>query len=268
MSLKRWLTALVALPVLFVVIRYGGEAAFASLVLIVSLLGLWEYYAMVLTPGQRAFGWTGLVAGFFLLVGVSVGGAQALPPIIAFLFMGIAIILLLRFGKENEEAISDALTRLICGVIYVPFLLSHLVLIRNYDDGAVWIFFVLAVVFALDTSAYYVGTYAGRHKLYPAVSPKKTWEGAIGGLIGALFAAWLFKRCFWGDLAWLHLLVLTLCMGVCGEVGDLVESMIKRSMHVKDSGTLLPGHGGILDRIDSLLFVAPIVYYYKELLIR
>ena len=266
MSLKRWLTALVALPFLFVVIRYGGEPAFASLILIVSILGLWEYYAMVLTPGQRTFGWTGLVAGFLLLGGVSLYGIQALPAIIALLFMGIAITLLLRFGKG--DVISDALARIVCGVIYIPFFLAHLILIRNHDGGAVWIFFVLAVVFALDTSAYYVGTYAGRHKLYPVVSPKKTWEGAVGGLIGALLAACLFRTWFLGDVMWLHLIILTLCMAIFGGIGDLVESMIKRSVHVKDSGVLLPGHGGILDRIDSLLFAAPIVYYYKELLIR
>jgi phosphatidate cytidylyltransferase len=266
MSLKRWLTALVALPLLFVVIRYGGVLAFTGLVLIIAILGLWEYYAMVLTPGQRTFGWAGLAAGFLLLGGVSLYGIQALPGIIAFLFMGIAIVLLLRFGKG--DAVSDSLTRLVCGVIYIPFLLAHLVLIRNHDDGVVWIFFVLAVVFALDTSAYYVGTYAGRHKLYPAVSPKKTWEGTIGGLIGALSAACLFKICCFPDISWLHLVALALFMGIFGGIGDLAESMIKRSVHVKDSGILLPGHGGVLDRIDSLLFVAPIVYYYKELFIR
>ncbi len=265
MHLKRWLTAIVVLPLLIVLIRYGGEPAFAMLVVVVSLLGLWEYYVMVLPTGQDIFRWTGLVAGFLLLSVLYIYGVQAASAVIAILFIGISIVLLLRFGKG--DSISDILARLIFGVIYIPFFLAHLILIRNQDNGIAWTFFALFVVFALDTGAYYVGTYAGRHKLYPAVSPKKTWEGAAGGLLGALFVGALFKTLFFTELAWLHLIVLTMCMGIFGGIGDLVESMIKRSMNIKDSGRLLPGHGGILDRIDALLFVAPIVYYYKVWLI-
>lgn len=261
MHVKRWLTALVGLPLLFTVIRYGGEIAFAILILAAALLGLREYYGMVLSSEQMPLQWTGVGAAVLLVCGYYMYGEYAVSGAIALLFMGMSIMLLFRFGRG--DGVADLLARLVCGIIYIPFLLAHLILIRNQDDGIAWVFFVFSVVFALDTCAYYAGTYAGRHKLYPAVSPKKTWEGTVGGLLGALLTGALFKAFFLTGLEWPHLIVLTTCMGVFGVIGDLIESMIKRSVNVKDSGALLPGHGGILDRIDALLFVAPIVYYYK-----
>ncbi|HEU0264987.1 MAG TPA: phosphatidate cytidylyltransferase, partial [Geobacterales bacterium] len=148
------------------------------------------------------------------------------------------------------------------GVCYVPLLLSHLVLLRALSDGVLWIFLMMTVVMSSDTAAYYVGSAIGRHKLYPAVSPNKSVEGAMGGLAGSVVGALIFRTLFFPSLPLGHLLLVALILGLLAQTGDLFESLLKRSFGVKDSGTLIPGHGGVLDRIDSILFAAPAAYYY------
>jgi phosphatidate cytidylyltransferase len=136
----------------------------------------------------------------------------------------------------------------------------------KHDFGPQWLFLALALAFSSDTLAYFAGRGLGKHKLYEAVSPNKTIEGSIGGLFGGVIAMvgmghyWLAP-----ELPIVHAVVLGVIGSVLGQLGDLIESMIKRTFGAKDSGNLLPGHGGMLDRVDGLLFVAPLVYYYKEL---
>jgi len=148
------------------------------------------------------------------------------------------------------------------GIIYIPVLLSFLILIRGSSSGMIWIFVLLAVIFAGDTGAYYVGSYLGRHKLSPAVSPGKTIEGAIGGLAANLVIGSVGKAFFLSELSWGLSLLFFLAVGIAGQVGDLFESELKRSSGIKDSGGILPGHGGILDRIDALLFASPVAYIF------
>jgi len=136
-------------------------------------------------------------------------------------------------------------------------------MIRRESDGMTWIFFLLAIIFAGDISAYYVGSYLGKHKLNPAVSPGKTIEGAVGGLIGNLLAGAVGIFFFLPTLPWTTGIVFFLAVGIAGQVGDLFESELKRSSSIKDSGGLLPGHGGFLDRIDALLFASPVAYLFK-----
>ena len=143
-----------------------------------------------------------------------------------------------------------------------PYLLSFLILIRAGSSGMIWIFLLLAVIFAGDTSAYYVGSYLGRHKLSPAVSPGKTIEGSIGGLAANLVVGAIGKYFFLPEIPWGLCLLFFIAVGVAGQVGDLFESELKRSSGIKDSGGILPGHGGILDRIDALLFASPVAYIF------
>jgi phosphatidate cytidylyltransferase len=153
------------------------------------------------------------------------------------------------------------------GFLYVPFLLSHLVLTRALPHGVAWVFMLLFVVMCGDSAAFYVGTAIGKHRLYPAVSPKKSIEGAVGGLVGSVCGALLARFLLFPELAIGHAVAVALLLGVLGQVGDLFESMIKRSCGVKDSGTIIPGHGGVLDRLDSILFAAPALYYYASLIV-
>ena len=133
---------------------------------------------------------------------------------------------------------------------------------KKYSVGQKWLLFSLAVIFAGDISAYYIGTYFGKHKLCPAVSPGKTIEGSFGGLSANLLIGILAKVIFIPDLEWITCVLFCLSIGIAGQIGDLFESELKRTAGIKDSGALLPGHGGILDRIDALLFAAPVAYLF------
>jgi phosphatidate cytidylyltransferase len=149
------------------------------------------------------------------------------------------------------------------GTIYIPLFLLFLVLIRNGASGMMWLALLLCVIFAGDTSAYYVGSHLGRRKLAAAISPGKTIEGAIGGLAANLVIGLLFKLIFFPALPWAASIIFFLIVGIAGQAGDLFESELKRVSKIKDSGGLLPGHGGFLDRIDALLFAAPVAYFFK-----
>jgi phosphatidate cytidylyltransferase len=152
------------------------------------------------------------------------------------------------------------------GLIYLPLLLGHLVLLRQLPDGRGWVFLVLFAVMACDSLAYFVGSSFGKHKLYPAVSPKKSIEGGLGGLVGSCLGVWLAKVLFLPALSVEHVILVGLLIGVVGQIGDLFESLLKRACGVKDSGGIFPGHGGILDRLDSLLFAFPLAYYLARVL--
>jgi len=156
----------------------------------------------------------------------------------------------------------------LAGLVYVPLLLSVLPRLKD-EHGAAWLFLVIAIPFVADGTAYIAGRLAGRHKIAPAISPGKTWEGAAGGLAGSIGAV-LAIRAVWltGQLALPHALVVAAIGSIAGQCGDLFESALKRAAEVKDSGRLLPGHGGMLDRIDALLFAAPVAYYYLTFVAR
>jgi phosphatidate cytidylyltransferase len=148
------------------------------------------------------------------------------------------------------------------GALYVGLLMFIALLKRDQGArGGGWVFLLLTVTWFGDTFAYAAGRLAGRHKLYPRISPGKTWEGAVGGLVGSFAAAALAHAWYLPELSWAGAAGVALPAGALGQVGDLCESLLKRAYGVKDSGALLPGHGGLLDRIDALLFAAPYVYY-------
>ena len=264
MHLKRWITFLVALPFLVFII-YKGGVVFAVVISVVSLLTLWEYFRVVLDTDESALAgipllsfitapaifWLGYVNAFDLLLGLIVLNV-----------ITSGFIAILQFKKKPR--VLETVKEQVQGIIYIPLLLLFLVLIRNGTDGMLWVALLLCVIFAGDTSAYYCGTYLGRHKLAPAVSPGKTIEGAVGGLAANLAVGAAFKALFLPDLPWVLGIIFFLVVGITGQVGDLFESALKRASNIKDSGGLLPGHGGFLDRIDALLFAAPVAYFFKE----
>jgi phosphatidate cytidylyltransferase len=137
-----------------------------------------------------------------------------------------------------------------------------LIMIDRYPQGNIWIFFLLAVIFASDTGAFYCGRLFGKHKLYEAISPGKTWEGAVGGVISSVIVALWFLHVLRLHRIDTGILAIVMGLSVIGQIGDLSESMLKRSYGVKDSSRILPGHGGILDRVDGLLFAIPVFYMY------
>jgi phosphatidate cytidylyltransferase len=166
------------------------------------------------------------------------------------------------FRFKTDRSVLELIIRQLQGIIYIPVSLGFLVLIRLGHSGTIWIFLLLAIIFAGDTSAYYVGSYLGRHKLSPTISPGKTIEGAIGGLTANLVVGAIGKAFFLPDLAWSLSILFFLAVGIAGQLGDLFESEMKRSSNIKDSSNILPGHGGILDRIDAILFASPVAYVF------
>ena len=181
-------------------------------------------------------------------------------------FFLLALLALFLFSIYNLDDLNKAMPKLgvgMLGVVYISCLLSYLVLLRDSDFGNLLVLFLLAVVWITDTSAYYVGKNFGKTKLLPLVSPNKTVEGAIGGLAGGLIASVAFKIFFFSTLTFFDALFLPLILSATSQMGDLFESFVKRWAGVKDMGSLIPGHGGMLDRIDGLLFAAPVLYFYS-----
>jgi phosphatidate cytidylyltransferase len=204
--------------------------------------------------------------GFFIgpaiVFAARANSSEIILGLITINMIAAGLISLLRY--KLDPSVLDIISKQVQGIIYIPLLLSYLVLIRNGIDGISWIFLLLCVVFAGDTGAYYIGSYFGRHKLCPAVSPGKTIEGSIGGLTANVAIGALIKFFFMPQLSWGLSILFFLSVGIVGQAGDLFESVLKRSGDAKDSGTIFPGHGGVLDRIDSLLFAAPLAYLFKE----
>lgn len=234
---------------------------FSGVLCLLSAVALHEFYVMGLPKSRRSESSLGVAVGAVLagLIMMRADGHLVLGLAILMIF-GLMVMFLLRPREISETAREIGVVLL--GLVYVPLLLSHAGLLRGLPSGHLWIFSVLFLVMASDSAAYFVGRSLGRHKLYPAVSPKKTIEGSCGGLVGGILGLWIFSVLFFPQLRMIDILLLGAVIGLFSQVGDLFESLLKRSFGVKDSGSLIPGHGGLLDRLDSLLFAFPVAYYY------
>ena len=256
---RRIYTVLLVVPLLYGAIRYLPPLAFTGVVALAGCVSLMELYRLCFPASSRP-----LAVGVGLLgcVGLIVG-----PHHPALLQTGllVAVITVLSIPLLVEVPLLDSLRQgaiVLTGMLYVGLTLSYLVLVRLLPEGELLLFFLLLVTWAADTAAYYVGTLYGQRALAPRISPKKTVEGLAGGLVGATLVAYAARWTFVPEFSNIDTLVLALFLTLAGLWGDLVESAIKRGVGVKDSGDLLPGHGGMLDRLDSLLFTAPAFYYY------
>jgi phosphatidate cytidylyltransferase len=271
---SRVISALVLLPVIALLVWWSIWPVVIAVVA-ATLIGLLELYGAFAAGGYRPRTGLGVSIGLALVLAV------ALRPIVSFDLLPLALTgailasLIAELLRRNQSATLPDWALTLAGALYVGWLLSHFIMLRaltqpllpapltplGIEPGAAWVYLTLAITFLQDTTAYFVGRGLGRHKLAPALSPKKTWEGAAGGMVGAVI----------GSLAGLLLLGLPIGLGagvalgvvggIVGPLGDLAESLIKRQVGLKDAGNIIPGHGGVLDRADSLLFTAPALYY-------
>ncbi len=260
MHLKRWISGLILAPCLILFILFAPRLLFLVFILGVTLLGLKEYYALALPellPHKKMLGiFLSLLLPIFLYWKDSGGFAAGVTLILIFLFV-------LALGEQRDFSRQvDRVSRHTLGLFYVPFLLAHFLLMHRMEEGRLWILFTLVVTYCGDTAAFYVGRTWGRKKLAPAISPGKTVEGGAGAIGGSVAGALFFRFFFLPQFPAFQALFLAVGVGIIGQLGDLFESLLKRGAAVKDSGTLIPGHGGLLDRIDSVLFAVPLVYYY------
>lgn len=267
MTGQRLLVAFIALPLLYALIRYLPPSGFLALICISVLIGQYEFYRLfsMTRPARLAVGFAfGLLVVWALYQAARPQGPFEINPAALAAVSGVVIGVLLFelwFGRELTSSFKDAAI-LLFGVLYVAWLLGHLVLLRGGRQGIEAVFFVVLVTWVVDSAAYFAGRYLGRRPLAPQVSPKKTVEGAVGGLAGGVAAAMLAAWWFFPAIGAAESIAIGLVLGVMGQLGDLAESMLKRSAGVKDSGGLFPAHGGLLDKIDSLVFTAPTFYYY------
>jgi phosphatidate cytidylyltransferase len=241
------------------IILKGGVFLFACLLALFSYIGIVEFYRMAL-PERNVEAWLAALSGSSLLFTPFVFGDRLTLTVIGLLFLIFALLFLFRI-KEVADAAREVSYSLLA-FIYIPFLLMHLVMLRQTHFGVQWLLVIMLIVMTNDSAAYYTGSMFGKHKLYPLVSPKKSIEGALGGVAGSICGTLLAKFTFFQELTLVDALVTAVVIGMIGQAGDLFESLLKRSFGVKDSGTLIPGHGGVLDRLDSILFAAPATYYY------
>jgi phosphatidate cytidylyltransferase len=260
MHLKRWLSGLVLAPSLILFILYAPPWLFLLLIIALTLLGLREFYTLSLPGISQTERTVGILLGLLLPFSLYSRDARCFIATLALLILFLFILAL--FQQEEFPVRIERVSRHLLGLLYVPFFFAHFILIHKLASGRAWVLFALVAVYFGDTTAFYVGRAWGQRKLAPKISPSKTWEGGLGAVGGSLAGALIFKFFFFPQLPTLHALALGLGIGGFGQLGDLFESLIKRSAKVKDSGRLIPGHGGLLDRVDSVLFASPFVYYY------
>jgi phosphatidate cytidylyltransferase len=264
-------SSLVFAPLL-VWLAFVGGVGFAAFVALLVALGLSEFYRMMMDRGMRPSGRLGVGMALVMCVLAYTGT----PSQTNLLFTGGLLVIfcaeLLR--SEGERGIEPMAVTLF-GILYVGWLSVHLVFLRelpralgqDYAQGATYVLLAFFLTWSCDTAAYGFGLWLGRRRLLPSVSPKKSVEGSIAGLIAAIVAAHVARLWFAPYLDVVHATALGAGVGVFAQVGDLAESLLKRVSGTKDASTLIPGHGGVLDRFDSLYFSAPLVYYYLKMIV-
>lgn len=260
MLYQRIISGLLFLPIFYVVTWVLDPIYFTGLVLVAALVGMHEFYRLAKARGITADVITGMVLGTVLIL-----EAYHPLPFDAAEYAGLFLLLILMTRLFSSRPVDGALEDIsvtLLGVCYVAFLFSFQVAIRMTGGGKQWLVFLFFIIWASDIGAYSVGIPFGRHRLYEKVSPKKSIEGFVGALIASAGMALVCRVWFIPEIGPAEAVGIAVTLAVVGTAGDLTESLIKRAAGVKDSGTIIPGHGGILDRMDSMLFAAPVLYYY------
>lgn len=267
---KRILVAIVGIPTILILIFLGGWYFFL-LILIISLVAQLEFYEMQKKKNYQPQRINGIIAGILLLLGIQTGEWQIIGIGLVFMLMLILAFEMLRHHENMSTNIGITLV----GILYIPLFLGTLIYTKSYVDhtfttvqyaGFKYIMMILITIWICDTFAYAFGILFGKHKLYEKVSPNKTIEGGVAGLFGAIVTIVVVKIFNILPLDWFSAIIIGITVGVFGQMGDLVESWFKRDAGVKDSSALLPGHGGMFDRFDSLLFLSPSILILTYLL--
>jgi phosphatidate cytidylyltransferase len=259
----RLLSGLAALAVVLPILILGDYWWIAGLAFVAGCWGIVEYVGMTLKADRGVALPMMLGMGFPIFASSAAGpnASAALASGVWLVAVPVSAAVFLFTAKETE-GLADKWARFLCGLLYVPFLIGFLPALRALDEGASWIWIPLVAAWLGDTGGYFAGRAFGKHPMIPLISPKKTWEGFVGGIALAVFGVFIWKWFFLDILLWWDCVLLGVLGNLAGVTGDLVASMIKRTHGVKDTGKFLPGHGGMLDRIDSVIFSLPVVYGY------
>lgn len=270
MNRTRIATGAVLIPIVLAVVWFLPPGWFTGLIILAAAVGQHEFYAMAKNKGAKPLEVIGIVLGGLLII-MEFGSAAAFGlhrSGVGFSFALCVVIVLAGrlFSSQTVDSALEDIAATMFGIMYVALLLGYQAgVLRWHYQGKNLLVFLYLVIWASDTGAYYVGTAWGKRRLYEKVSPKKSVEGLLGGTAAAMLVALLCRFWLLKGYGVLEAIVLGAVLALAGAVGDLAESLIKRSAGVKDSGSLFPGHGGVLDRLDSMMFAAPVLYYYLRM---
>lgn len=251
----RIISALVGLPVLLFFIYLGG-APFAFMVAVLATIGTWEFARMTKEKNQKFLLIPVLLGIWAMLLGSYLGWENWTAIGILITFCIVFTYAVFTFPEFNVDSIAVNFL----GLIYIGWSMAHLIAFDGLPDGKLLVLYLFVAIWSSDSGAYFVGRFCGKNKLCPKVSPKKTREGSIGGILTTCVLLALLN-CYFKLLPMVAVVLIAVFVSIIGQVGDLIESIIKRYYGVKDAGKLIPGHGGILDRFDSVMLAAPVMYY-------
>ena len=258
----RIISALVALVVLLGLYYFLKQDGLLVVIAVAALIAQMEFSQLVIDRPSISFSRALLVAGCFIITLSSLFLPNAMGVPMGFVLIVFFSFFLVHYrASDNLVDIRDTIGTSALGLLYVGLLPSFIVGILRQPSGDIWFFTLLAIVFMGDTFAYFVGRAMGVKKIMPTISPNKTWAGAVGGIFGSILGATTVKLLFFPEIPVLPMVLLAILSGAFAQIGDFFESLLKRVANKKDSGALMPGHGGILDRIDGVLFAAPFVYF-------
>jgi phosphatidate cytidylyltransferase len=260
----RIIVGIVTIPIILL-ISYAGNIYFLLFVLAIGLISFYEFSLLMKKKGISA----NLAVGFAAVAVIIFNFYRNVIDLYSFILLFLLILTLIELFRNKGSAILNVGGTLL-GIFYVGFFSSAILALREfypqidglYERGGFLIISIFAAIWFCDSAAYWGGTALGKHRLYARVSPKKSWEGAIFGFVFAIIAMILAKLFFLDFLTYTHVIIIGIIIGTLGQAGDLIESLFKRDADVKDSSAIIPGHGGIFDRFDSLLYVAPVIYIY------
>jgi len=269
--IQRTISSLIAIPIIAACVWFG-EIWFTILVAGWSLGTAWEFYHILQrSRGLSPFTYFGMAWVLFFVISPHLGQYlffAKIPAAIFILTAGVILSLVIMLGRRDKENAFTNWTWTLGGILYIGWLLSQYVALRRIDTvHGGWVFLALFCTFASDSSAYLVGRVFGKHKMAPYISPKKSWEGAAAAVAGAGIISIVVSYLFNLPLDYWQAFILGILISILGQLGDLVKSLFKRNMEIKDSGKVLPGHGGFLDRMDSLAFTGVMVYYFVVLVV-
>jgi len=264
---KRILSALVLIPISLAFILFAPNWLFSLFVVVVSLFVGFEYGTIALAPAFRSYRMLVSILAGVLTAALAFSSFFPLAPIIALVVIVMGCPVLLMFGRSEFSQSVLASASCISGSLYSGLLTGFLALLFvSHNDGNLWVLTLFFAAVLSDTGAYFIGRAFGRRKFSPRISPGKTWAGAYGGLLGTFVAITISKLFFLAQLSWLDVIFLSVPLCVFLQLGDLAESFLKRGFGVKDSSNIIPGHGGVLDRLDAMLFGAPVVFFFSMLI--
>jgi phosphatidate cytidylyltransferase len=260
----RIIVGIVTIPIILL-ISYAGKIYFLLFVLAIGLISFYEFSLLMKKKGISA----NLAVGFAAVAVIIFNFYRNVIDLYSFILLFLLILTLIELFRNKGSAILNVGGTLL-GIFYVGFFSSAILALREfypqidglYERGGFLIISIFAAIWFCDSAAYWGGTALGKHRLYARVSPKKSWEGAIFGFVFAIIAMILAKLFFLDFLTYTQVIIIGIIIGTLGQAGDLIESLFKRDADVKDSSAIIPGHGGIFDRFDSLLYVAPVIYIY------